>query len=86
MHRDRTSKASDQALDFCDRRFKGAFEWQDCVEGINLMRRLLRKGASSSAAAKGASRLCETKNEFPGPKARCVAAVKVFARKLGRKR
>lgn len=83
-------KAIDRAVDACDRQFKPGthdlFAWQDCVQGINIMRRIVRRKVSVKSAERAAKKMCLTENDYPGPRSRCQGGVRKLVVELKRRR
>ena len=79
-------RAIDRAVGACDREHKGAFEWQDCVQGVNIMRRLVRRKIDIESAEKAAKTVCLAKDPHPGPRSRCQGGVRKLASELRRTR
>lgn len=59
------------------------FEWQDCVQGINIMKRVLRKKkVSEDTALKAAKQICASREFNKGPRMRCKGGALTLAIEL----
>ena len=81
-------KAVDRAVDACDRQFGSTHEWQDCVQGVNIMRRILRRhrDVSLKSARRAALMTCLVKEQYPGPRSRCQGGVRKLDNEIRRHR
>lgn len=77
--------AAERAADVCNSRHKGLHEFQDCLQGVNTMRRMMRK-ASPKTAARAAAKLCNVNEKYPGPRSRCRSGVRTLVVELKRRR
>lgn len=84
LKRSENKKAIDKAIDFCDAKFekKGLWYQQDCIQGVNIMRRVVRRGVSVKSAERAAIIVCAGSLEHPGPRVRCQVGVRRLARNL----
>jgi hypothetical protein len=71
--------AFNKAIAACDRRHRSLYEWQDCVQGVNIAKRLMKR-VSRKSALKAGLQICRTLERFPGPKVRCSEGVRIMVR------
>lgn len=80
-------KAIDRAVDACDREYADdAHKWQDCVQGVNIMRRLLRRKVGVESAERAARQVCLAKEKYPGPRSRCQGGVRKLSNEIRMRR
>lgn len=73
-----------RSIRHCERSYGDKLhEWQDCVQGINLMKRVLRKKkVSEDTALNAASKVCAVRESDRGPRLRCREGAVTLALEL----
>lgn len=69
-------KVAERAATSCDRKHKGLHEQQDCIQGVNIARRQVKK-RGLSVGISAALRICENE-QYRGPRGRCWDGVILF--------
>ena len=87
LKRSENKKAVNRAVDLCDSQYqkKGLWYQQDCIQGVNILRRVVRRGVSVHNAERAARLVCINLNDSPGPRGRCQMGVRMLAANLKRK-
>lgn len=79
----KVARAVNRAVVQCERKFDSLYEWQDCVQGVNTMSRVLRKKrVSEDTALKAAKKICAIKERYKGPRMRCQTGALTLAIEL----